>query len=111
MIGALLFVLLGTNFSRRALAARSIDGERAPLSPLRVLVFGSLLTILLYPPALRVSNALPLGIDFGIVTRYSMAFAPLLVLLVLVLVRQTRFQAVGAVLGAIGLLATAGVAL
>ena len=40
-----------------------------------------------------------------------MAFAPLLVLLVLVLIRQTRFQAVGAVLGAIGLLATAGVAL
>ena len=111
VIGALLFVLLGTNFSRRALAARSIDGERAPLSPLRVLVFGSLLTILLYPPALRVSNALSFGIDFGIVTRYSMAFAPLLVLLVLVLVRQTRFQAVGAVLGAIGLLATAGVAL
>ena len=111
VIGALLFVLLGTNFSRRALAARSIDGERAPLSPLRVLVFGSLLTILLYPPALRVSNALSFGIDFGIVTRYSMAFAPLLVLLVLVLVRQTRFQAVGAVVGAIGLLATAGVAL
>lgn len=110
VVGALVFVLLGTNFNRAAGVASANEGPRS-LSPMRVLAFGTLVTIILYPAALRISNAFSFGIDYGIVTRYSMAFAPLLVLLVLVLVRQPRFQLVSAAIGGIGLVAIAGVPL
>lgn len=75
----------------------------------RMLALGTMVTIILYPAALRVSNALNFGIDFGIVTRYSMAFAPLLVLLALLLIRRRSFAALMAALGVVGLVTTAGV--
>ncbi|MDQ7878767.1 hypothetical protein Q9R08_12325 [Microbacterium sp. QXD-8] len=87
-------------FSKRA--PRTFDAHR-------MLAAGTLLTIILYPAALRVSNALNFGVDFGIVARYSMAFAPLLVLLALLLVRRQAFAIVLAVIGVVGLVATAGV--
>jgi len=42
--------------------------------------------VVLYPVALRVTNTINFGFDYGIVDRYSIAFAPLLVLLLLLLV-------------------------
>ncbi|WP_404431835.1 hypothetical protein LG299_15510 [Microbacterium lacus] len=75
----------------------------------QMLAAGTLLTIVLYPAALRVSNALNFGVEFGIVARYSMAFAPLLVLLALILIPQQRFAIVLAGLGIVGVITTAGV--
>lgn len=75
----------------------------------RVLAAGTMITLILYPVALRFSNALTFGIDYGIVTRYSMAFAPLLVLLALTMVRNKPTHVVLAVVGTVGAVATAGV--
>jgi hypothetical protein len=49
---------------------------------------GLLLILWLYPPILHLTNALTFGIDYPIVTRYSMAFTPLMVVLALKLVPQ-----------------------
>lgn len=46
----------------------------------------TLVTLVLYPVALRISNTATFGFDYGIVNRYSIPFAPLLTLLVLLLV-------------------------
>jgi hypothetical protein len=51
----------------------------------------AVLVLWAYPPVLRVTNALTFGIDYGIVSRYSMSLAPLLVVLVLKLVPQRTF--------------------
>lgn len=61
--------------------------------PLALLAVATLLGISLYPPALRITNAVQAGVDFGIVTRYSMAFAPLLVWLALLGTRQAPWFA------------------
>ncbi len=83
------------------------DAGRAATNPLRLLVSATLIGILLYPPALRIANAANMGVDHGIVSRYSMAFAPLVVLVSLLLLQQhrgyARALAVLATLGVIGL--------
>jgi hypothetical protein len=55
---------------------------------LPLLVLSALVTLMLYPAALRVSNAVNVGIDHPVVARYSMAFAPLLVWLLLLTTRD-----------------------
>lgn len=118
VIGAVVFLVVGTSFVRgrqvRAVdhfgpAAGVRSGSGRMLDPARILCATTLATLVMYPPALRVANALNFGIDFGIVTRYSMAFAPLFVLLVLVMVRQRAFVATLATLGSIGVVTTAGI--
>lgn len=60
--------------------------EAAPpmRSAVALLTGSTLLGLLLYPPLLRLSNAYSSGIDVAIVSRYSISFAPLMVLLVLI---------------------------
>jgi len=112
-VGALLYGVLGADFRRRAglpVGRERLD-DRAParmLDPVRIVATGSLITLVLYPVALRVSNALTFGIDFAIVSRYSMPFAALIVLLVLCLVGQRRVRVVLAVIGVVGVLASIG---
>lgn len=53
-------------------------------------VLGSLATIVLYPPALRVMNWLNFGFDYPIVDRYSSALAPVLAFALVVLIRDKR---------------------
>ena len=55
-----------------------------------VLAAALLAGIVLYPPALRLSNALTAGVDNGIVARYSIAFAPLLLWVALLATRPLR---------------------
>jgi hypothetical protein len=63
------------------------------LRPMALLAAATLVGISLYPPALRLTNAVQAGVDFGIVTRYSMAFAPLLVWLALLGTRHSPWFA------------------
>ena len=56
-------------------------GRELPL--VWLLVVCTLVVLVLYPPALRVSNMMTFGFDFGIVSRYSIPFAPLLTWLLL----------------------------
>jgi hypothetical protein len=77
-------------------AGTSADPAAAPAQPTRrvrtigVLAAALIVGILLYPPALRLSNALTAGVDNGIVARYSIAFAPLLVWVALLATRDLR---------------------
>lgn len=73
---------------------------------LRLLAACTLLTLVLYPPALRLANVLNFGIDHPIVSRYSVAFAPLLCLLAAVFVPGRvlpRLLAVAGVVTIVGL--------
>lgn len=81
---------------------RTFDAHRA-------LALATLLTMILYPAALRISNILNFGLDSSIVARYSMAFTPLLVLLALLLIPQRSFAVVLALLGVAGVIAGAGI--
>lgn len=82
-----------------------------PASALAVLAASTLAAVVLYPPAMRISNALTMGFDNGVVARYTMAFTPLLVWLAL-LVTQDRpgIARVLAVLGTVGLLSVGATA-
>lgn len=107
-----------------AIGSRSVSpsGERATeidsartreswQSPLLLIVIGTLATVVLYPPALRLMNWLNFGFDHPIVERYSSALAPLLAFLIVMLVRNVVFSrslAVIAVLVALGTVAGAG---
>lgn len=96
-----------------ALVARTRDRDRdrdgngsggGPLSPAeRLLAVGTLAGLMLYAPLLRVSNAMTFGLDFPIVSRYSTAFAPLLVLLLLASVRSGTVLRVLAAAGTVSL--------
>lgn len=114
VLGCVALVALG--LGRHLLAARgstdgadpstSTAGEVPPGSPdgavasgttrprqvrtLGVLAAALLAGIVLYPPALRLSNALTAGVDNGIVARYSIAFAPLLLWVALLATRPLR---------------------
>lgn len=84
-------------------------GEEHPLavglSPgERVLALGTLAGLVLYPPLLRLSNAMTFGFDFPVTSRYSTAFAPLLVLLLLSSIRSRAALTVLATLGLVSLL-------
>lgn len=98
------FLVIGATvlFAVRALRERRDEGgpvpapveADAPSGPSRavavlpLLAAATLLGMTLYPPALRLVNAIQAGVDFGIVARYSMSFAPLVVWLALLGTRQ-----------------------
>ena len=93
-----------------ALPPRAQARQRV-LSPVYVLTAGTVGTLLLYPPALRLSNWLTFGFDFGIVGRYSIALSPLLVLLVLSLFNRRPFGVLLAAMGVVGSLGVVAAAL
>lgn len=70
------------------------DSDAAPVADARsrsvlpLLAGCSLLGLLVYPPLLRLLNAATAGIDYAIVSRYSISLAPLFVLVVLLLGRD-----------------------
>lgn len=70
-----------------------------------LVALGTLATIIVYPPALRIMNWMNFGFDFPIVDRYSSAFTPLLAMLALLMIRNRWFAmllAVSAVLTGLG---------
>ncbi|MBC2933232.1 hypothetical protein [Nocardioides sp. zg-1228] len=75
------------------------DTGAAPrrVSPLPLLAGACILGMVLYPPLLRLSNAVNVGIDHPVVSRYSISLLPLLVWVALLQVRAT--PAYGRVLG------------
>ena len=81
--------------------ARGHDGgdELRRVSPLPLLAGACIVGMLLYPPLLRLANAVNVGIDYPIVTRYSISMLPLLVWVALLQVRD--HAAYGRVLGAV----------
>jgi hypothetical protein len=74
-------------------------------APVRLLAVSALVTLMTYPAALRVSNTFNFGVDYGIVNRYSIGFAPLLVLLTLKLLPG---RLVPRLLGALAVVCVAG---
>lgn len=112
LAGALLFSVFAADFRGRTEAHSRTDvlatRPGRTVDTTRVVALGSLITLMLYPVALRVSNALNFGIDYPIVSRYSMPFASVIVLLVLCMVRQRRIRVLLASVGVIGLLASIG---
>lgn len=82
-----------------------VTDAQAP-ARLRLLAASTLVGVLLYPVALRISNAVTMGIDHTVVWRYSMSFAPLMVLLCLMITKEHPWYArVLSVLGMLGVLA------
>lgn len=69
------------------------------MSPLPLLAGACILGMVLYPPLLRLSNAVNVGIDHPVVSRYSISLLPLLVWVALLQVRE--HPAYGRVLGAV----------
>jgi len=98
VFGTLVLGTLGV-VRRAPAAAPSARDPRGPASSLRVLAASTLAAVVLYPPALHVSNAVTGGFNTGIVDRYSISFAPLLVWLALLLTRDR--PAVAGVLAAL----------
>jgi len=91
LFGMLVVVLVGTFRALRAQRTPAhADAAPAPrvLPVLPLIVLSALVTLALYPAALRVSNAVNVGIDHPVVARYSMAFTPLLVWLLLLTTRD-----------------------
>jgi hypothetical protein len=78
-------------FNRRVVShlPGAVGEQTSPV--VRLLAMGTLVTLVLYPPALRISNWITFGFDFPIVERYSNALAPLLVYLLLVLIPNRAF--------------------
>ena len=108
IFGGLVFTVLRSNFDERTRFPHTAFTRRN-LNPVHLLAIGTLAALILYPAAMRFSNVLTFGIDIGIVARYSIAFGPVLVILLLLRVRQraTHWLLSGA--GAIGMITVAGV--
>lgn len=105
VIGAIV-IALGrmwiTRTDPEAEASSAVEYRQRLLDPIVLLAIGTVATLVLYPPALRVSNWLTFGFNFGIVERYSNTFAPLLVLLALLLLQRGWYARVLAIIGSIG---------
>ncbi|NYE35102.1 hypothetical protein F4692_000206 [Nocardioides cavernae] len=92
----LMAVLNGTPFLMvvlvgGALALGAMGAFRSgPTSPLPLLAGACILGMVLYPPLLRLSNAVNVGIDHPVVSRYSISLLPLLVWVALLQVREHR---------------------
>lgn len=112
-IGVLVFgaivigLIVARNQARTPATVLPIDAAETPwLRPEFALVaIGTVATVVLYPPALRILNWFNFGFDFPIVDRYSSALTPVLVLLALLLVRNRAF---GVILGSISLITAIG---
>ena len=83
----LLVVLVGGALALGAMrvVARAPDDQ---WSPLPLLAGACMLGLVLYPPLLRLANAVNVGIDFPIVSRYSISLLPLLVWVALLGLRE-----------------------
>ncbi|MFC9559094.1 hypothetical protein [Agromyces sp. NPDC056965] len=77
-------------------------GRVSLMDPTLLLAVGTLMTLVLYPPALRISNWITFGFNFGVVDRYSNNLAPLLVLLALLLLKNSWYARILAILGSVG---------
>ncbi len=113
VFGALLYTAIAADFQRRSAVRALSEVPRRPTGTLSIdatylVVVGTLITLVLYPVALRVSNALNFGIDHPIASRYSMPFAALIVLLLLCVVKQRRVRLVFAALGVVGVMTAIG---
>lgn len=82
-----------------ALCLPVLPGAGRARMPLRLIAGCALTVLVLYPPLLRLNNAATFGLDFGIVDRYSLAFAPLFVYLVLLMLRTHAYVRVLATAG------------
>jgi hypothetical protein len=103
VFGGLLLALVVPRLAHERGIGSTMPPELQPLAGdavHRLLAVCTLAVLILYPPALRLNNYLSAGIDHGIVDRYSISLAPLLVLLVLLLVRARPIAVALAVAGA-----------
>jgi len=82
------------------------DARVGRVSALRLVALGTLLTVILYPPALRVMNWMNFGFDHPIVERYSSALAPVLAFVLILMIRNTFFSRSLAVIGLLVALGT-----
>lgn len=99
------FAPLAVVAGRALLRTRSADGPTRSIALLPLLVVSAFVTLLLFPPALRVSNWLNLGFDHPIVSRYAISFVPVLVWLALLsTVERPVLARTLAVLGTVGAL-------
>ncbi|WP_394551190.1 hypothetical protein ACDF64_10890 [Agromyces sp. MMS24-JH15] len=103
VFGALACALLRIDFSGRA------PRTAAPWTTQHITALGAVIAVVAYPVALRISNALNYGVDYPVVARYSIAFAPLLVLLLLGLAPSRGFRILLIVVGLIGTLGAVAV--
>lgn len=76
--------------SLRRTTPQGDDAEKV-LDPTKLLAAAACLGIVIYPVALRLSNALTFGTDVSIAPRYSMGFAPMLAILALLLIQDRRY--------------------
>lgn len=93
---------------RALLGTRPDDAASRTIAIVPLLVVSTFVTLLLFPPALRVSNALNVGFDYPIVSRYAISFTPILLWLLLLNIadRVVLLRVVGA-LGTAGVLGVA----
>lgn len=82
-------------------ASRAGEASTAQYGLMALVGGATVATVALYPPALRIANWLNFGFDFAIVDRYSLAFAPLLVFLLLLLLRVRWLPTALAVIGVV----------
>lgn len=108
VIGGLVLTFCGA-VSRRHPEPHTDETRRLVkvVDPCILLAGSAVAGVVLYPVALHLSNAITFGIDVFIVNRYSMGFAPMLVLLALLLIPHRRFTWLLVALGAFGTLALA----
>ncbi|MRG60559.1 hypothetical protein GE115_11880 [Agromyces sp. CFH 90414] len=104
VFGALVCALL-----RMDLTGGPRVGGRGPWTNIHTTALGAIIAIITYPVALRISNALTYGVDYPVVARYSITFAPILVLLVLLLAPSRGYRALLIVVGLIGTLGAVAV--
>lgn len=89
--GGLVAAATGVLRRRDPAPARRSPAAAPATAPVRVLQLAAVSTVLgllAYPPLLRLLNAINVGIDFPVVSRYSISLAPLFVLVVLLLARD-----------------------
>ena len=93
----------------RARAASTPEDRTRTVEIVPLLVVSAFVTLVLFPPALRVSNAFNVGFDYPVVSRYAISFVPVLVWLVL-LAAPGR-PVLGRVLATLGTVGVLGVGL
>ncbi len=91
----------------RPAATGEAPGEpvRQPVRVLQLAAASALLGLLAYPPLLRLLNAINVGIDYPVVSRYSISLVPFFVLVVLLLARDHPWFA--RILATVGTIAVA----
>lgn len=111
--GVPLWITLAVFAPLAVVAGRAIPRTRRAGAPARtlgllpLLVVSAFVTLMLFPPALRVSNSLNVGFDYPVVSRYAISFVPVLVWLALLSTMErpvlARALAVLGTAGALGI--------